>query len=93
MKAPGVAGFGAGEGPPPLAEKEAAARRLIAEAAAGFRDTVREKALGLGEAGRPFLRECDRFRDEALPALGVRVEDRQGQPPSVRLTGDGSHGF
>ena len=65
-------------------------RVLKALGVAGFGGTVREKALGLGEAGRPLLRECDRFRDEALPALGVRVEDRQGQPPSVRLTtGDG----
>jgi hypothetical protein len=28
---------------------------------------------------------CDNLRDEVLPNLGVRLEDKEGQPPVIKL--------
>ena len=32
-----------------------------------------------------ILTECDRVRDDALPQLGVRLEDKEGQPATIKL--------
>ena len=48
----------------------------------GFRDTVRQAAIaskkggGTADLGGELLRVCDELRDDVLPSLGVRVEDR-----------------
>lgn len=54
----------------------------IAAAMSGFRDTVRKAAIaskkggGTADLGGELLRVCDELRDDVLPSLGVRVEDR-----------------
>lgn len=40
---------------------------------ARFRDTIKEKA---GEGPKELFRLCDELRDDVLPHLGVRLEDR-----------------
>ena len=32
-----------------------------------------------------MLAVCDRLRDDVLPDLGVRLEDKEGQPPVIKL--------
>ena len=39
-----------------------------------FRDQVKEKASG--ECAKEMFRLCDELRDDMLPYLGVRLEDR-----------------
>ncbi len=41
-----------------------------------FRDSVREQARSL--KATEILKECDNLRDEILPNMGVRLEDREG---------------
>ena len=41
-----------------------------------FRSSVRDKARGKDTTG--VLQECDAFRDDKLPPLGIRLEDKQG---------------
>lgn len=55
----------------------------VLEALAEFREEVRKEARQLG--AKPVLELCDRFRDDVLPSLGVRLEDREGQPPALKL--------
>lgn len=43
---------------------------------AEFRHAVRQEARTI--KATQILQECDRLRDEVLPALGVRLEDREG---------------
>lgn len=31
------------------------------------------------------LKICDSLRDDVLPNLGVRLEDKDGQPPVIKL--------
>ncbi|XP_053680120.1 cysteine--tRNA ligase, cytoplasmic [Anopheles nili] len=50
---------------------------------AEFRTAVREQARGL-KAGE-ILRLCDQLRDDVLPGLGVRLEDREGAPSALKL--------
>lgn len=45
-------------------------------ALAQFRNSVRENAREL--KATEILRLCDALRDEVLPNLGVRLEDREG---------------
>lgn len=44
---------------------------------AEFRDNVRNNARVL--KATEILTECDRVRDEILPNVGVRLEDREGK--------------
>lgn len=55
----------------------------VLEALAEFREEVRKEARQL--RATPVLEICDRFRDDVLPSLGVRLEDREGQPPALKL--------
>nr|CAG4643063.1 EOG090X02DZ [Ilyocryptus agilis] len=55
----------------------------ILQAMAEFREEVRKEARQLGN-GR-LLELCDQLRDDVLPNLGVRIEDREGQPTAVKL--------
>jgi cysteinyl-tRNA synthetase len=41
-----------------------------------FRASVRDKAKNKDVGG--VLQECDSFRDDALPTLGIRLEDKAG---------------
>lgn len=41
-----------------------------------FRDSVREHARNL--KATDILKVCDNLRDEILPNMGVRLEDREG---------------
>lgn len=43
-------------------------------AMAGFRDNVRKEARLLKATN--ILSECDKLRDDVLPELGVRLEDK-----------------
>lgn len=44
---------------------------------ADFRDNIRSHARQL--KATDILRECDRLRDDILPDVGVRLEDREGE--------------
>lgn len=46
----------------------------VLEATAGFRDRVRTIAREL--KATDILKECDALRDDILPELGVRLEDK-----------------
>lgn len=46
-----------------------------------FRDAVRENARDL--KATDILKLCDQLRDEVLPNLGVRLEDREGGAASA----------
>lgn len=48
-----------------------------------FRDSVREHARSL--KATDILKVCDNLRDEILPNIGVRLEDREGGPSAVKL--------
>lgn len=45
-------------------------------AMAEFRDSIREHARSL--KATDILNVCDNLRDEILPNMGVRLEDREG---------------
>lgn len=34
---------------------------------------------------KSVLQVCDTLRDDVLPNLGVRLEDKEGQPPVIKL--------
>lgn len=48
-----------------------------------FRDAVRENARDLKAV--QILQLCDQLRDEVLPNVGVRLEDREGSASAVKL--------
>ncbi|KAL4225668.1 hypothetical protein ACF0H5_016357 [Mactra antiquata] len=50
---------------------------------ANFRDDVRKVARE--EKVTSVLKICDGLRDDVLPNLGVRLEDKEGQPPVIKL--------
>lgn len=50
---------------------------------AEFRDQIRE--LARNQKAVDILKICDTFRDDVLPNLGVRLEDRENGPSAVKL--------
>ncbi|XP_069680399.1 cysteine--tRNA ligase, cytoplasmic [Periplaneta americana] len=50
---------------------------------AEFRDNIRSQARQL--KATDMLKECDRLRDDILPNVGVRLEDREGTKSAVKL--------
>ncbi len=57
--------------------KEVNQEELIApyvDAIVKFRDLIKEKST---EGPKEILQLCDLLRDDILPALGIRIEDRQ----------------
>jgi len=50
---------------------------------AEFRDNVRKSAREI--KATEILTECDRLRDETLPNLGVRLEDKENEPTVIKL--------
>lgn len=44
---------------------------------AQFRENVRTHAKTL--KATPILQECDRLRDDILPNVGIRLEDKEGK--------------
>lgn len=52
-------------------------------AMAQFRNAVREQAREL--KATEILRLCDALRDDILPQLGVRLEDREGAASALKL--------
>jgi cysteinyl-tRNA synthetase len=55
----------------------------VLDALMEFRSSVREKARGKDMEG--VLKECDAFRDDVLPELGVRLEDKAGSKSVWKL--------
>uniref|UniRef100_A0A182SNQ8 Cysteine--tRNA ligase, cytoplasmic n=1 Tax=Anopheles maculatus TaxID=74869 RepID=A0A182SNQ8_9DIPT len=53
------------------------------QALAEFRNAVREQARGI--KATEILQLCDQLRDDVLPGLGVRLEDREGAPSALKL--------
>lgn len=49
-----------------------------------FRDAVRELARSL--KATDILKVCDNLRDEILPNIGVRLEDREGMCDDVSFS-------
>lgn len=52
---------------------------------AQFRENVRTHAKLLKAI--PVLQECDKLRDEILPSVGVRLEDKEGEPSVLKIVG------
>ena len=52
---------------------------------ASFRDNVRIQAKSIGGNAGPILKECDLLRDDILPQLGVRLEDKEDEPTVIKL--------
>ncbi|XP_052798798.1 cysteine--tRNA ligase, cytoplasmic-like [Mya arenaria] len=50
---------------------------------ANFREDIRKVARE--EKVSSVLKVCDQLRDDVLPELGVRLEDKEGQPPVIKL--------
>ncbi|XP_070577152.1 cysteine--tRNA ligase, cytoplasmic-like [Ptychodera flava] len=84
--------FGAIEGEEPIGFPVSSAAQSVnvektvmpyIKAFADFRDKVRQQAKV--EQNKELLDLCDSVRDETLPALGVRLEDFEGQPTIVKL--------
>merc|ERR1712029_724187 len=48
-----------------------------------FRDNVRKSARELKAV--EILKECDDLRDNVLPNLGVRLEDKENEPTVIKL--------
>lgn len=70
------------------ASSDSSAMAAILDAFAGFRDTVKQTALGaVGSKieidAADLLLHCDQVRDDVLPPLGVRLEDRGVSEKSV----------
>lgn len=55
----------------------------VLQALADFREDVRKEARQL-KATR-VLELCDQLRDDVLPNLGIRMEDRENQPAALKL--------
>lgn len=55
----------------------------VLEALADFREEVRKEARQL--RATKVLELCDQIRDDVLPNLGVRLEDRDNQRPALKL--------
>lgn len=52
-------------------------------ALAEFRENVRKSAIEVKAV--PILKECDRLRDDVLPSLGVRLEDKENEATVIKL--------
>lgn len=52
-------------------------------ALADFRDSVRQQAIQI--KATDILKECDTLRDDTLPELGVRLEDKENEPTVIKL--------
>jgi len=50
---------------------------------ADFRDNVRKSAREI--KATEILKECDRLRDDVLPNLGVRLEDKENEATVIKL--------
>merc|ERR1712037_893588 len=55
------------------------------DALALFRDDVRLAARGIGGDAASILKKCDELRDDVLPLLGVRLEDKENEPTVIKL--------
>jgi len=78
-------GFGAAA-PANATATEANAEEVVMpylDVLAAFRDNVRKEARGLKATA--ILKECDRIRDDVLPNLGVRLEDKESEPTVIKL--------
>lgn len=53
------------------------------DALATFRDNVRKEAIGMKATS--ILKECDSLRDNVLPELGVRLEDKEHEATVIKL--------
>merc|ERR1711915_846637 len=49
----------------------------------GFRDNVRQSAREI--KATEILKECDVLRDDVLPNLGVRLEDKENEATVIKL--------
>lgn len=52
-------------------------------ALANFRDNVRKGAIEVKATN--ILKECDLLRDDVLPELGVRLEDKENEATVIKL--------
>merc|ERR1712018_1053256 len=55
------------------------------DALALFRDDVRLAARSIGGDAVPILKKCDELRDDVLPLLGVRLENKENEPTVIKL--------
>lgn len=64
----------------------------VAEVVANIREQLRQwsrnKDLEVGQLRSHLLGLCDSIRDELLPPLGIRLEDREAGESGVCMLGD-----
>ncbi len=56
-------------------------------ALADFRDSVRKMSIAdkSASSSKGILKECDTLRDDILPNLGVRLEDKENEATVIKL--------
>ena len=60
-------------------------------ALADFRDSVRKEAIPIKASN--ILKTCDSLRDDVLPDLGVRLEDKENEPTVIKLVDKNDDGL
>ena len=58
---------------------------VVAEVREQLRSLAREQVADVKELQVKQLQLCDDIRDKLLPPLGVRLEDKEGQGPSIKI--------
>lgn len=66
-------------------EKLIAVAEVVANIREQLRQWARDKEKDVKELQRQLLGLCDNIRDDFLPPLGIRLEDREGESPCIKL--------
>lgn len=66
-------------------EKLIAVAEVVGNIREQLRQWSRDKEMNVQELQKQLLGLCDGIRDDMLPPLGVRLEDREGGAPSIKL--------
>lgn len=70
-------------------EKVMAVAEVVGNIREQLRQWSRDKELEVGELRGRLLGLCDAIRDELLPPIGVRLEDRDAGAPSIKIVDAG----
>lgn len=70
-------------------EKVVGVAEVVGNIREQLRQWSRDKELEVGELRSRLLGLCDSIRDELLPPLGIRLEDREAGAPSIKVVDAG----
>ncbi|XP_063878581.1 LOW QUALITY PROTEIN: cysteine--tRNA ligase, cytoplasmic-like [Scylla paramamosain] len=70
-------------------EKVVGVAEVVGNIREQLRQWSRDKELEVGELRGRLLGLCDTIRDELLPPLGIRLEDREAGAPSIKVVDPG----